>query len=147
MTNDLADESDHLTTRTAFVFAIASILLLCSGPALGAPAAGRYLNTIDDRLELGDAGRRVVVTGPIGCPEGQLVDIHVQVSQESGATGTGRFSADCTGEQGQWLAIVDAWGLAFEPGDALAHAWATTRDGDTVTRSWDWKKTTVLASN
>lgn len=137
------------TTRVlVFLVLIAVAAVLPSAGAAGLDQDmdpyGQYLNTIDDTAKVWLKGQTVVMTGPIGCPEGLVVEIRIKVSQESGAVGEGHYNAFCTGEQEEWMALVNTWSFPFTPGAAEARAWATTWDKNGAVKSWNWGKEITL---
>lgn len=85
-------------------------------------------NTIDPVATLTDAGRLIVVTGPILNDQAQWDDIRLTITQRStGAVAEGRVRVRGTIAEQQWTVEATAMGsTGFEPGPAAAVALATS---------------------
>lgn len=133
-----------LAIVATFVFGSASITSAISITKKVDKTSPELANNISPNARLWQNGRMVILTGPVLCEKDQVIEIHVRVTQENGATGEGVYNAFCTGDQDEWMAIVKDWGLPFKPGGATAHAWATTWNQSGTVKSWDWSNETTL---
>ena len=119
-----------------------SITLLALGlSAITTPTfAGIALNTIDPVALVTDDGRRILVTGPIICPEGERAVLRVTVTQRTtGAVAQGRTRFTCTGNLQQWEVRVEKQGSEpFEGGFATAVALARTTEKGEPTDAHQW---------
>jgi hypothetical protein len=105
------------------------------------PAFARViLNTIDASAIVTDAGRHLIVTGPLACTAGERAFLLVTVTQRStGALAQGSTLINCTGETGQWEVHATTQGReAFQTGTATAVASARTMIRGETTDSHQW---------
>lgn len=106
-----------------------------------APAVARVTaNTIDPVASVTDNGRHLIVTGPIGCTEGETAYLRVTVTQHAtGAVAEGRTLITCTGGTQQWEVNASVQGEeTFEEGPATAAASARTTDHGKTTDAHQW---------
>ena len=117
--------------RIKCIFGIAVALPLAA-VLMAPPLSARIIpNTIDPIAKVADNGRRVIVTGPIGCTETQRADLRVTVTQRStGAVAEGRATITCTTTQQQWEVQASVQGKStFEEGPATVVALGTSASG------------------
>lgn len=114
--------------------------LLAAALVAGTAVARIVRNTIDPLAFLTDAGRGVIVTGPITCTPRERVFLSVTVTQRStGAFAEGRGVSTCTGEPQQWEVAAPVKGRAtFADGPAIAVAVARSTDHGTATDAHQW---------
>ena len=123
---------------------VAGGIALALASTLAAPAvfARITFNTIDPVATVSDNGRRITVTGPIACTDGEDADLRVLVTQRStGAVAEGRTRITCTGESSelQWTVEASVQGRAtFEAGPATAVALASTSEHGESTDAHQW---------
>ena len=90
----------------------------CSGGVCRAifPPTGK----IDDVLPIAKGGARILVQGPLECPEGQRVrGLWVTATQETtGAFAQKRWRGKCTGTTQTWSLVLKASERPFVPGPA-----------------------------
>ena len=111
-------------------------LVLAAGGSIVAPKSFARImrNTIDATATIVDAGRTIVVTGPIRNDRVQWNDLRVTVTQRTtGAVAEGQVRLRATTEVQQWVVEAEVQGREeFEAGPATAVALATTsRRGET----------------
>lgn len=94
---------------------------------------------VDKTATTWDQGHILALSGPLQCPKGQVIEMRVKVTQTGHKIGEGYESAICTGEKTHWTGLVKSWSFAFTPGQAHAHAWATTYSQSKPVKSWDWQ--------
>ena len=123
--------ADERHKHRRILTAIGIVLALASMTVGTAAFAKITFNTIDPVATVTDNGRRIIVTGPIACTEGEGCDLRIVVSQRStGAVAEGRTRLTCSGEndQQQWSVEARAQGNeTFEAGPATAVAFASHR--------------------
>jgi len=104
-------------------------------------------NTVDPVANVTDHGRHLIVTGPIGCTEGERAYLRVTVTQRAtGAVAEGRTLITCTGGTQAWEVHAAVHGEeAFEEGPATAAAVARTADGGKTTDAHQWLVEITLA--
>ena len=120
--------------RIDYIVLGVTVLTLVGGVLASTTWARVVFNTIDPVGDVRDHGRRIVVTGPISCDEGQRSDLRVTVTQRStGAVAEGRTVITCTGAVQQWEVHASVHGReSLEEGPAIAVALASTSThGDT----------------
>ncbi len=117
-----------------------AVALLAGTLVAGIAVAKIARNTIDAVAILTDAGRSVIVTGPITCTPGERVFLGVTVTQRStGALAEGRGVITCTGEALQWEIDAPLRGrAAFVDGPAIAVAVARSTDHGITTDAHQW---------
>ena len=106
-------------------------------------------NTIDPVANVTDHGRHLIVTGPIGCTEGETAYLRVTVTQRAtGAVAEGRTLITCTGGTQPWEVHASVQGdETFEEGPATAAASARTTDRGETTDAHQWLVEITLADN
>ncbi len=104
-------------------------------------------NTVDPVARVTDHGRHLIVTGPIGCTEGERAYLRVTVTQRTtGAVAEGRTLVTCTGGTRRWRVDAAVQGEeAFEEGPAVAAALARTGEGGQTTDAHQWLVEIALA--
>ena len=104
-------------------------------------------NTVDPVATVADHGRHLIVTGPIGCTEGERAYLRVTVTQHAtGAVAEGRALITCTGGTQQWEVHASVQGReTFEEGPATAAALARTTDREETTDAHQWLVDITLA--
>jgi hypothetical protein len=118
-----------------------AIVLTVAGLFVASMAFARVTaNTTDPVATVTDHGRHLIVTGPIGCTEGERAYLRVTVSQRAtGAVAEGRTLITCTGGTQQWEVNASVFGKAtFEEGPATATALARTTDRGETTDAHQW---------
>lgn len=97
-------------------------------------------NTIDPVAGVTDRGRHLIVTGPLGCTEGERGYLRVTVTQHAtGAVAEGRAFITCTGVTQPWEVHASVQGKeTFEEGPATATAFARTTDRGKTTDAHQW---------
>ena len=91
----------------------------------------------------------VVVSGIGACTAGEEITIFFTVTQSStGATATGEWNGDCTGEVQTWTGegALATPSPNFSGGLAEGCATAETRDGESVTDTQDWCDPLILTN-
>jgi hypothetical protein len=98
------------------------------------------VNTIDPEAVVSDDGRRLLLTGPLACTDGEESFLRVTVTQRStGAVAGGRALIRCDGNTNQWEVVAFTRGKpVFEAGPATAVAIARTTDRGNVTDAHQW---------
>ena len=127
------------THRTGLV--AAAILLTLGGGFIARTAFAKIANnTIDPVAHVTDNGRRILLTGPIGCTAGERASLRVTVTQRStGAVAEGRAFVTCTGDVQQWEVRATTRGEpSFEEGPAQAVALGRTTEGGVTTDAHQW---------
>lgn len=128
--------SDTHVHRLAFV-----ITLLLIGVATAPIAVAKVIfNTIDAVAFVADAGRLLVVTGPITCTAGEQGILRVTVTQrETGALAEGQTLVVCNGGPQEWEVNAAIQGRqSFQVGSAIAVASARTRARGDTTDAHQW---------
>ena len=128
----------------------AAIVVALAGVFLAPAAFARVTaNTIDPVANVTDHGRLLIVTGPIGCTEGEKAYLRVTVTQHAtGAVAEGRTLITCTGGTQQWEVHASVQGNeTFEEGPATAAALARTTDRGQTTDAHQWLVEITLADN
>lgn len=103
----------------------------------------------DSALRLANDGANVIASGEGACTGGETITIAFTVTQAStGASATGAWNGDCTGELQSWTKVATATaGANFAVGPAQTDAFAETRDaGDNVTDTQPWSPTVTLVT-
>jgi alpha-tubulin suppressor-like RCC1 family protein len=89
--------------------------------------------------------RVAVVTALANCPEGDMVHIDVQLSQ-NGTIGQGQTEGRCTGGLTGYPVIVPAQGrVGWQAGEATALADAVVRDRGRVVQTQEWTRVVELS--
>lgn len=119
------------------------LLALLLAPALCAGAI--ELNTFDPEQRLADE-EHLLVTGPIRCTAGEVLELQVRVSQRQNTPlAQGRARLICTGAQQPFAVRAELRGYGdFRPGAITACALATTRSGGRITDTHQWCRDVTL---
>jgi alpha-tubulin suppressor-like RCC1 family protein len=95
---------------------------------------------IDPAVELNGHGRVATVTALVNCPEDQIVQVRVTVTQGT-SSGQGLTAAACTGMLSRYPVTVPAHGRhSFGAGPAHAEADAIVRDAGAVVDEQAWTR-------
>lgn len=90
----------------------------------------------------------VYVFGAASCTAGEIIEVRVNVSQQStGAVAKGHTAAYCLGPDfvQSWIVMIERDGSsAFEPGEAFVDAWARTQDDGETTDTVSWNSTVAV---
>ena len=129
------------TEMRAKYLAPTAIVLSLLGVFVASVAFARITaNTIDPVANVTDHGRHLIVTGPLGCTEGERSYLRVTVTQRAtGAVAEGRTLITCTGATQRWKIHASVQGEeTFEEGPASVAALARTADGGQTTDAHQW---------
>ena len=94
-------------------------------------------------------GEPITVSGFGACTDGESITIAFSVTQSStGATATGEWNGDCTGEIQTWTSegTLATPSPNFSGGLAEGCAFAETRDGEDVTDTQSWCDPVILTN-
>lgn len=119
------------------------------GPVIQATERISIPYGFDPTLPLSNDGDSIVASGVGACTDGEDITIAFTVTQStSGATATGAWNGDCTGELQTWTgeATLATSSPTFTGGEAEACASAETRDTGSVTDTQDWCDPVVLTT-
>jgi hypothetical protein len=127
-------------TRTVFAQATGGAVRLRGPDSALFLNHSNFLSRIDSVATVSENGRRLVLTGPVECTEGEKANIQVTVTQRStGAVAKGRAIVTCTGNVDQWELRALAVGReSFEEGAATAVAFARTVNRGNTTDAHQW---------
>ena len=128
----------------------AAIVMAVAGLFVATMAFARVTaNTMDPVASVTDHGRDLIVTGPIGCTEGERVYLRVTVTQRAtGAVAEGRTLITCTGGTQPWEVHASVQGQeTFEEGPATATALGRTTDRGETTDAHQWLVDITLAGD
>ena len=132
------------------VHRLASVIALSLiGVATAPVAVARVVaNTIDAVAFVADAGRLLVVTGPITCTAGERGILRVTVTQrETGALAEGQALVVCSGGPQEWEVHAAIQGReSFQVGSAIAVASARTRARGDTTDAHQWSVPITLVT-
>ena len=142
-------EGNVMNQRSMKSLVPAALVMTIVGVCLAPMAFARLTqNTIDPLATVTDNGRHLIVTGPIGCTEGERAHLRVTVTQRTtGATAEGRTLVTCTGAIQQWEVHASIQSReTFQEGPATAVALGHTTDqGDNITDANQWLVPITLA--